>query len=513
MTSSPRRRRRTRTAHLSAFCLALAVPGVAGAGVGSAATPQEAAACIGSGDVAGITAALQGQGAQAVLCPGATFSLTAPIGFTAPDQTISTQGLPTGSGRATLVVTGAAQSTAIQGNGQSGVVVENVQINGNRVALGRIDGGGALMEMGGAGSGETVRNVNAYQTRGWSTLHMTEGTVTDSTPACQNAKILDNRIAQAGTGSPSGTWADGISLACGHSEVSGNTVEDATDGGIVIFGAPGSVVENNTVTALTQTELGAINMVDYAPMNGNYTGTVVRNNVIDGKSAFIKVAIAMGPQVWGCGTGTNYGATVTGNTVQGENVGYGYAVNGVSGWTVTGNTDTARHVGVTAGACGGATSQPGTFQYQSAAASTLQSEFAGGQHLEYLLGVSEPGILKEATPSTSCGRLDAHQGLYPGQTLTSCDGRFTLNLQGDGNLVLRQGTATLWSSGTTGRGTAEALLQGDGNVVLYDTTAAGVWSSGTPNNPGAWLSVQNDGNVVVYTSSGSPLWSTGTAGH
>jgi hypothetical protein len=55
-------------------------------------------------------------------------------------------------------------------------------------------------------------------------------------------------------------------------------VQDATDGGIVIFGAPGSSVKNNTIVAKTRTLLGGINLVDYAPMNGNYTGTTVTGN-------------------------------------------------------------------------------------------------------------------------------------------------------------------------------------------------------------------------------------------
>lgn len=44
-------------------------------------------------------------------------------------------------------------------------------------------------------------------------------------------------------------WADGISLSCKFSTVTNNTVTGATDGGIVIFGSPGSHIYNNTVKA------------------------------------------------------------------------------------------------------------------------------------------------------------------------------------------------------------------------------------------------------------------------
>src|SRR6185436_14760515 len=111
----------------------------------------------------------------------------------------------------------------------------------------------------------------------------------------QNATITGNTLGPAGT--PDGNWADGISLACGNSLVANNVIQDATDGAIVIFGAPGSTVQNNTIVAVNRQLLGGINLVDYAPVNGNYAGTRVLNNVIRGEGAFIKVGIAMGPQI------------------------------------------------------------------------------------------------------------------------------------------------------------------------------------------------------------------------
>ena len=43
-------------------------------------------------------------------------------------------------------------------------------------------------------------------------------------------------------------WADGISFAGSDGLIAGNLIVDATDGQIVIFGAPGTLVENNTIT-------------------------------------------------------------------------------------------------------------------------------------------------------------------------------------------------------------------------------------------------------------------------
>lgn len=49
--------------------------------------------------------------------------------------------------------------------------MRNIQIDGNREGLGYLSGGAALMEMGGANTGQTIDNVKAYEPRGWSCLH------------------------------------------------------------------------------------------------------------------------------------------------------------------------------------------------------------------------------------------------------------------------------------------------------------------------------------------------------
>ena len=111
------------------------------------------------------------------------------------------------------------------------------------------------------------------------------------------------------------------------------------------------------------------------------------------------------------------------------------------------------------------------------------------------------------------------QSLLPGQTLQSDYGVYTLTMQSDGNVVLRNNESTpLWRTGTGGgqfnpRG---FIMQTDGNLVLYDTSGQARWNSQTSGNPGAFLNVQADGNLVVYragstgqTANGA-LWSSGT---
>jgi hypothetical protein len=99
----------------------------------------------------------------------------------------------------------------------------------------------------------------------------------------------------------------------------------------VIFGAPGTTVDANTITSSTiDAGFGAINMVD-ATYNGNYANVQVTNNHIQGERLF-SVGIAIGSCVWGypCVPFSYTGpARVTGNTISG-NVAFAIPING---WT------------------------------------------------------------------------------------------------------------------------------------------------------------------------------------
>jgi murein DD-endopeptidase MepM/ murein hydrolase activator NlpD len=124
---------------------------------------------------------------------------------------------------------------------------------------------------------------------------------------------------------------------------------------------------------------------------------------------------------------------------------------------------------------------------------------------------SEPPPAPEPPPG-SCGILAANQTLRTNDSVTSCDGRFTLVMQGDNNLVLyKHGATPLWWTATNGGSGAFAAMQGDGNFVVYNSASRPLWYTGTHGNAGAWLAVQDDGNVVIYRA-GRALWNSGTAG-
>ena len=67
----------------------------------------------------------------------------------------------------------------------------------------------------------------------------------------------------------------------------------------------------------------------------------------------------------------------------------------------------------------------------------------------------------------TCGRLNPGYGLANGGTVTSCDGRFVLAMQGDGHLVLYQaGVGAIWWNGVFGSG-HNLQMQTDGHLVVY----------------------------------------------
>jgi parallel beta-helix repeat protein len=111
------------------------------------------------------------------------------------------------------------------------------------------------------------------------------------------------------------------------------------------------------LTTFQQTLLGGINMVDYEPWLGNYTGTTVHNNTIFGgfanekatndsteginaEDAIIKIGIAIGPRTW---FGNEFKNNVSRNGIVLNNrlsgaFSYGIAISSATNFTVQGNS-------------------------------------------------------------------------------------------------------------------------------------------------------------------------------
>ncbi|KAF8317015.1 uncharacterized protein EI90DRAFT_214800 [Cantharellus anzutake] len=302
-----------------------------------------------------------GPGYRLRLCQNTTYTIQAPIHFFAPNQEISTVGLPVEGEdgedlRAILLINGpvangVGHTTAVDGQCQNcdGAILRHVRINGTRLGAPPINGG-ANIEMGGSNSDQLIEYVRSFDPRGWSCLHVMEGALD-----CTNTTVRYNDIGPCGSDAFQ-QWADGISLSCRNSYVHGNWVNNPTDGGIVIFGSPGTLVENNTIWVETNTLLGGINMVDYEPFLGTYTGVIVRDNTIRGgfattpelpgatkgdnnETVIIKIGIAMGPRTWfgdRYGLNVSFGGSVYNNQFTGG-FGYAMAMSAVTNFTVENN--------------------------------------------------------------------------------------------------------------------------------------------------------------------------------
>jgi hypothetical protein len=152
---------------------------------------------------------------------------------------------------------------------------------------------------------------------------------------------------------------------------------------------------------------------------------------------------------------------------------------------------------------------------QSSATITLKThslcvEGAVDLYLDKAFGsiITVPHLEDSCNAPSSCGVLSSGQSLVPGQSLTSCNGLFTLSMQPDGTLIefYNPDGSQPTNFGTTGA--TVAVMQTDGNFVVYDANSNQLMSSGTSSSAGAYLIVQDDGFIDIY----NPLYNPFTGG-
>ncbi|KAK5994330.1 hypothetical protein PT974_04803 [Cladobotryum mycophilum] len=492
----------------------------------AAALPAlSSAACISSGDQNTINNALSSGGAGAVvqLCQNALIQITGQISFTADNQEISTQGYPTGSTRATIQIKpGNTASTIIQGAHHNGIKIKNIQLDGNRPNAGLQPGGGANIEIGGLSNGQVVQYVNSRNPRGWSCMHII-GSGQDSNP-CRNATITNNDIGpcgQSGTdGNGNGRWADGISLDCTNSLVQDNHIQGPTDGGVVIFGSPGSTINRNTIISSDDyLGFGAINMVD-GEYEGSYAGVTVSNNIITGGAKMFNLGIGIGANVWSFNDPfTLKGpATIINNRITGH-VSFPIALNGwANGITITGNDVSA------------VTSPKSSFSDASHCVPAIQTLFnQNANFLYYPAGVTGQQNLQQGFAASSgnmtnflCSSLPLPDSItfQKGQlNVVSDSGPFAdlhgsyAQYQGDSNVVVLASGSPVWASGHTlsqGCGSpSQCRLQFDSNGNLATTYQGAVqWSSGTSGRGNTLVMINHAPWIQIKDASGNVIWDT-----
>lgn len=94
-----------------------------------------------------------------------------------------------------------------------------------------------------------------------------------------------------------------------------------------------------------------------------------------------------------------------------------------------------------------------------------------------------------------------------GDELVSVSKTWTLQLQADGDLVLRGGSGQIsWSSRTAGRGARLDMLW-NGNFVVVDKTESIVFQTSTSAHAAAYAILHDSGLLALYWQ-GTLLWSS-----
>ena len=128
----------------------------------------------------------------------------------------------------------------------------------------------------------------------------------------------------------------------------------------------------------------------------------------------------------------------------------------------------------------------------------------------YAIADSGGEVTAFTTPGSPAPRNTLYPGqqLNPGDQLTSPNGRYSLVMQADGNLVEYDAGQAVWASGTHDPGSV-LQAQADGNLVIYGPGHVALWATGT-NQPGSVLVIQDDRNIVLYAPGQVSVWATGT---
>jgi hypothetical protein len=348
------------------------------------------------------------RGDDCLLEPRKIYEITEPLKFRKPGQQIATKGAQRIEDFATLRIGVGANVTLVDTLAHTGVKLERLILDGNRSQLLTADNKVPAQPMVSfgrkGGDNQIIRRCVVLNSRcggGWGAIHVHEGAM----GICiEDNIVFGSGVDVRGNGRspkerPFG-WGDGISTASRKSTIRNNLIIDVTDEGIMVQGAPGTIVEGNVVAAVSREMLAGIALIDpsmHYPLDAekrrhNYRGVVVRNNWIDAFGSRIHVAVPLGGSPWSDElTGTTLvGAKIIGNKLTGRAGGYGIVANGIDEFEVTGNTSTASYSGIGDGLPGKPPEPPGAFLFDPAyiGASVLQKEFrpkSSQAHLIHLL--------------------------------------------------------------------------------------------------------------------------------
>jgi hypothetical protein len=172
-----------------------------------------------------------GPNARVLLKQGARYDLRTAVCLCEDDQELATEGYPDEESSKAILTTVGDGADAIYAGFKHRQKIRNLVIDGAEPLYGCSAKREPLIFLGGNGAEDSsVEHCVLRHPRGWTCLHAFDRGV--------RTKVLNNVIGPSGHPAPKGPWADGVSIASEDSLISGNTIIDATDGAIVLFGAP-----------------------------------------------------------------------------------------------------------------------------------------------------------------------------------------------------------------------------------------------------------------------------------
>ncbi|MDY7094342.1 MAG: hypothetical protein SX243_15335 [Acidobacteriota bacterium] len=300
------------------------------------ATPAASAICLSGGNSDTIINALNLNG-TAELCQGAVFSANKIIKLK-NNQKIFTTGYPTNDSQKALIQVPAGATytkPVIQAYTAQNAEIRNIRIDGNR-AQNPYNYSRALIAI--SGNNAWLDHVSATNTSGLSAIAASDN------PNCSGLRITNSFIGDNGfhpSTNPPGPFANGIDYRCNNGYVGHNHIRNATDGAISFYGGTNTIIEHNWIANDTRSLFSGI--IAATLYNGDFTGSIVRNNLIQTCCGqHIHVALAIGTHLW-CDdnnpTGdcqTSSGATFINNSGSGT-FGFGIVVDGMLNATVQGN--------------------------------------------------------------------------------------------------------------------------------------------------------------------------------
>jgi hypothetical protein len=293
--------------------------------------------CFPSGDGAALQAAIDAHKNEphntVLLCPRAEITLDAPL-VLPQGLTLETAGRPKNVADKATIRLGAqfpAQAGYILRSSGSDIHLVALRVDGNRRLLGPRDGQ-ALIELG-PGSDYEVADCNLTDGPGWTHLHLIQG--------CNDSKVTGNVVESADRPHDStGHYSDGLSIACAHSLIADNEVNDVSGVGIVYYGGPGTTIRDNKVILTKTSAFSGVNVGDaIVPDN---TGVVVeRNELVAKPPRYFQTGFTAGLHVIGKTTNVA-GVTLRNNKLSGM-ARYGLAIDGCLDCTIQDNDVTDWH--------------------------------------------------------------------------------------------------------------------------------------------------------------------------